>query len=934
MYVQNLTLSHLNVRSLLPSFAAFRDLLLNKNYDVCCLSETWLDYNITNDHVRIPGYSLVRRDRGTRGGGVAIYIREYLHFKVIEGSFNTEQLWLQIKLRNFTLAVGVAYRPPSFNYQLFINELEDALSSVVPEVDAVALLGDFNIDLTTFESPSATMLIDTLNAFNMIQIIESPTRITATSSTLIDLIFLSDLNMILDRGCWPIHGLSDHELVYSTISVGYERVEGCHRTFRSLRNFHYDSFEYDLHRIPFFLIYDFHNIDEKTAFLTDNLLGLMNFHMPLITSRCSKKPAPWLTDTIRTMQRLRDNALKAFKRSNCVAKWDFYKSLRNMTTAAIKSEKRSYFEYRIKQMGSSKNLWRFFRSMGLCQEKRQSLPDHLRDPDIINNYFINAIPESRIDISTFDLFSSTKLNNRKFHFTPVDEDTVYRIIFSIKSPACGLDGLNINFIQLCTPHIVPFIVNIINFCFETGHFPVCWKQSLVIPLPKKSNPEGCGDLRPISILPVLSKIAETVIEAQLKTYVLKSNILPPVQSGFRKGFSCATALLHITDDIVREYDKGNLTLLCLLDFTKAFDTVNHQLLLAILSHIGLEPPAVHLIYSYLVGRSQCVVVGDRRSAPALTNSGVPQGSVLGPLLFSIYTFALTRSSRYCKCHQYADDTQLYYSFPMSAVGEACDRLNADIRHLSSLSKNMSLHLNPSKSELILFGPRKIRNDESFREKINIYVDDQRIALKNCVKSLGVSLDSDLKFDKHVNDLVRRSYASLKLIYTNRYMLNLKTKQRLCESLVLSNANYCDVLYNPFISSACARKLQKLQNSCIRLIFGIRRRDHVSHKLTELQWLNMRGRRLLHSATLFHNILISEKPPYLFQKVKCRTDVHNLNIRFKGTLTPPCHTLEFFKNCFTYQITHIYNNIPAHCKLARTSVLFRKRLFQHIFDEQM
>lgn len=161
-------------------------------------------------------------------------------------------------------------------------------------------------------------------------------------------------------------------------------------------------------------------------------------------------------------------ALKAFTKNNSVIKWDYYKSLRNMATTVIKSEKKSYIQYRIKQMGSTKNLWTFLRNMGLWKERRQS-----------HNYFINAIPESRINITTFDLFFSTKLNN-KFYFTPVDEDTVYKIFFSI-SPACGLDGLNINFI--------------INFCFETGHFPACWKQSLVLYLQKKSNPEGCAKLQ-------------------------------------------------------------------------------------------------------------------------------------------------------------------------------------------------------------------------------------------------------------------------------------------------------------------------------------------------------------------------------------------------------------------------------------------------------
>ena len=238
--------------------------------------------------------------------------------------------------------------------------------------------------------------------------------------------------------------------------------------------------------------------------------------------------------------------------------------------------------------------------------------------------------------------------------------------------------------------------------------PNLWKIARVLPLPKVKNPNDFKDLRPISILPTLSKAFEKILVSQLKIYLNKFNILPENQSGFRALHSCSTALLTVTDDIIAEIEKGNLTLLVLINYTKAFDQINHRLLIAILNYIGFSEGSLKLLMSYLNGRFQYVSYNSSKSKPLLLENGVPQGSILGPILFALYIMFFIRCLAYSKSHFYADDTQLYLSFGESDVVSAIEKLNEVLDQLQLLSEKYCLSLNPGKSQVMLFGPRQAR----------------------------------------------------------------------------------------------------------------------------------------------------------------------------------------------------------------------------------
>ncbi|KAF2893916.1 hypothetical protein ILUMI_12259 [Ignelater luminosus] len=345
-------------------------------------------------------------------------------------------------------------------------------------------------------------------------------------------------------------------------------------------------------------------------------------------------------------------------------------------------------------------------------------------------------------------------------------------------------------------------------------------MALVHPLPKVNQPDEFKDLRPISILPTLSKVIEKIMSFQIIAHL--SDLLPPTQSGFRTGYSCPSALTNIVDDIVLAVDNNKLTALVMLDYSKAFDKINHKVLISITHYLGFGSNAMNLLKSYLEQRIQRVTLANASFDSCVIGSGVPQGFILGPLLFSIYISELATSVKFCNIHFYADDTQIYYSFHPKDIDTANANINSDLNNLIELSDKHPLSINPIQSSLILFGNAQICDTITYRIKINI--NNVSLPVNIEAKNLGVTLDAHLKFKMHVNSLIQKAYTKLKYLFFNRFVLSNKSRVMLCEALVLSQFNYCDVVYGPCLEQKDRLRIQRVQNSCLKFIYGKRERD--------------------------------------------------------------------------------------------------------------
>ena len=925
--IRSFSCGHLNVRSLRPKLHEVHMIIEEGRYDIFALSETWLEPEILDEDVALDGYNVYRRDRRGRGGGVCWYVRSGIRCEMIEMVSTIEQLWIRILLKGISISCGVIYRPPNNCPREFLSNMEDSFSQATLLSDEVLCVGDINIDMLRHETPLTLEIVQALEVYGLQQLISEPTRVTESSATLLDVILFSNNDLIVDSGV--LHNdISDHLLVYSTFCLESDPIPPIVKTYRDMTYFNTSTFYEYLQSIPWRNIYDIEDIDGKVQFLTSNISILLDLLAPFKTSRFTKPPAPWLTLELRDIIKQR-NALNKYKRSKNVAHLNKYKELRNLTTSLLRKSKKHYVESVI-QSHSSVKTWKLFKTLKMSRSGHAVLPSHLLDAEGINNYFIQSVPKV-INISNQQQAynSLNKSVKNKLVLRAVSEGEVFKALGDIKSVTCGSDGISVSILSACCPYLLPFLTHLINFCITRSAYPTSWKMAAITPIPKTKNPLLFNDLRPISILPTLSKVLEKLINHQLIKHLNQNNILPACQSAYRAGHGCTTALAGVTDDIFRASDNGFITVLVLLDFTKAFDTVNHALLIQILRHYGLDESALAFFREYLSDRKQYVKLSNHKSSARCLGSGVAQGAILSPTLFSLYTTPLADIFKCCKAHFYADDIQVYISFPPAELRYHMATLNNELSMVSSVAKQHNLVLNPNKSKVMIFGRK--RDIIQYRQFVDVVIGGVSVPIVEEARDLGIVLEPDLRFRRHVTLTLSSSYAKLKTIFSSRHLLDIKTKTLLCDSLVLSKFNYADVIYGPCLLKNDEKRIQRVQNSCLRYIYGIRKYDRISHKLLDVGWLNMCNRRVFHYNVFVHKVITLQEPKYLAAKIEFRTDVRHLSLRFRG-LVPPMHKTEMFKRSFTYRTIEIYNGWPERMRaLGATS--FRKEIRKMLLNRQ-
>lgn len=929
----NFKVGHMNVRSLMGGFDSLKNYICSEDFSIFAVSETWLNENIDTNIFLIPNYRFIRMDREGRGGGIGLFIKNSMNYNVIDLPNNTflEQLWVSINLSGKSYLFGVLYRPPKSNINSALEALDNTLSQIMPTSDALIMVGDLNIDLLYIDNVNSLRLNNIFDVYDLSQIISEPTRVTDHSNTLLDIIVVSNSETIKASKVVDIPGVSDHYLTYCELSNIKVKNNIKFVQYRDFKYFNEQSFVQDLNMVDWDYIYSLSDVDDMLNFFNENVMQLFDNHAPLRKVRVSKPPAPWMTSTIKDMIKLRDNAFNKYKKTKLPADFNSYKDLRNYTTGAIRREKRAYLDFVLINK-DSKRTWQTLRSMEIINNKnsRNDIPDDLCDVNVINSYFnVSADINSTEDVTLLNKYDNISNSVHSFRFITTDYINIQRCINKIKTNSTGLDGISVKMLLIISTYLINHITFIINSSITSSTFPSSWKHSTILPLAKIANPTEISQLRPISILPTMSKILEMIMHQQISEYVLAHKIIPPIQSGFRPNHSTATALTHITDDIIHNTDESKLTCLILLDFSKAFDTLDHSILCNKLIFFGFDVQSVTFIRSYLSDRTQRVCLRSNVSDPLSVKFGVPQGSILGPLLFSIYISDFHTVVTACDVHHYADDTQLYYNFSVNDLFTANRKINEDLNSLLKISLVHKLKLNSNKSQVILFGPKKkrlIAND-----LLTISLGDTELKIVNECKNLGVWFDSDLRFTKHINQLLKTSYSTLKQLYPQRNIMNQNLKLKLCESLIFSRLSYCDVLVGSNLLKVDINRLQMIQNSCIRFSYGIRKFDHISHKFEDAGWMKIDDMYRYHFLCFTHKILISNRPSYLYNKIVKLSDFNvDRSSRNKNILLIPNHNTAAFSRSFSYLAPKQYNQLPNNLKNL-SLINFKKRLKQFMRD---
>ena len=494
--------------------------------------------------------------------------------------------------------------------------------------------------------------------------------------------------------------------------------------------------------------------------------------------------------------------------------------------------------------------------------------------------------------------------NTVFNFENVDEDTVRKTIQTLPSKnSCGLDGISSKLIKIIEPAIIKPLTLLINQVLNTGIFPDEIKIAKVIPIFKKDDPTLFKNYRPISLLSTISKIIEKIIFTQLSLYFDENKLIFDNQYGFRPKHSTEYAALELVDRIITQMDVKEVPINIFLDLSKAFDTIDHTILLAKLRYYGIHDTALRLLKSYLNNRKPYVEFEDTKSEILPITVGVPQGSILGPLLFIIYINDFSEASSIFKFIMYADDTTLLSSLAYfgNDIGTKEYLINAELSNVIEWLNINKLSLNKSKSKYMIF---HVPNKDI--QYLTLKIDNVIIEKVDEFNFLGLTMDTNLNWKKHSEKISNKCTKMIGILNRLKYVLPLGIKIILYNTLILPHINYCIMAWG-----YKGTRLLKIQKKTVRIITLSGYSSHSEPLFKQLNMLKIADQLRLQELKFYFKYIHKNLPAYLLDW----EFVSNVNIHLHDTRTSSkIHTVrtkhEFAKKCLKYNLPHIINATPA------------------------
>jgi hypothetical protein len=484
-----------------------------------------------------------------------------------------------------------------------------------------------------------------------------------------------------------------------------------------------------------------------------------------------------------------------------------------------------------------------------------------------------------------------------------------------------MDSLSIKLVKLSAPLITHAMTVIFNKSIVSGTFPCEWKISKVTPVYKTGPREDMNNYRPISVISIIAKTMEKLVYNQLYEYFIKNDMLTNSQHGFRPNHSTVTAMLEIANKWFHNIDIGQLNGVVFLDLKKAFDTVDHKILLHKLHLYGIKGIALNWFRSYLSNRKQYCWVNDHLSHPQEMVCGIPQGSILGPLLFLIYVNDLPNCLKHTRCNMFADDTQINTS--SNNIDSIANILNEDLINVSDWMKANKLSLNASKTEYMVIGSHKRLHQTQSDPPITL--GDNQIKRVKVTKSLGLMIDETLTWDEQVTLITKKVNKGLNVMRRLRDFFDIKILTTVYQTLVQPYFDYCSQVWGGLGTTLC-NKLQRLQNRAVRIITKSGYEVRSVNLLHQLGLPNLEERRNQQLNTLMYKVRHEMAPSSLSNMFQKTNEVHEHRTRqAKHDFLPPKPKTNYLKKAFSYRGAVAWNNLPSEIKNSETVNIFKAKL---------
>ena len=949
----------INSRSICNKTTILNELVLDNDLDIVAITETWLqkDDTFSASDMTPVGYSFKHIDRNIgRAGGVGLLHRSSISVTVLNNNetinaTTIEYIKCSVTICKTNYTIIVIYRPPptktnKLQNGTFFDEIYELLVTDLITKSNLIICGDFNYHMDKADDINTKRLNSILNELGLIQHVNEPTH---NSGHTLDLIITREDENCINSIEVADMDISDHYCITFNINIHKPCLKKKTIQFRQLHKINKDIFSRDIYDC----FKDLGNLDteELVDIYNSQLRTLLNNHAPLRTKEVfERQDAKWYNSDLKMAKRERRKLERKWRLTGTEKDKDAYRQQNKVVNRKILTAKTNYYCDKINDTkGDQKSLYKIVNNL-MHRKAVLTLPSQGSTLDVCNRfsqYFTEKISIIRdkltLDntinpVSTSPVIDAAPVNIRPLsRFEPITLEETSKMLRKSACKSCDLDPIPTSMLKEYGKDTVPIITIIINASLNEASVPGNLKQALLTPTIKKQDidKESVSNYRPISNLPFISKLIEKTVSKQLHNHQRINNLCEKLQSAYKEGHSTETALVKVHNDISLALDKNKSVILVLLDLSAAFDTVDHDILIKRLETLfNIKDNALEWFKSYLTNRHQTVKISNARSDEVELKCGVPQGSILGPVLFTAYTtpLGLIAAKHNINFHCYADDIQLYCTFTTNNREELqLNKTNIQtcIKDIKTWMRINYLKLNDKKTELLVI-TRK--NKTNIFKDFSLKIDNETIETKNQIRNLGVMFGEFNTMNGHIQTTCKNAYYQIRHIYKIRRFLTQEATKTLVHGLVLSKIDYSNALLQG-LPKIQIKKLQRLQNCAARLITKTRKFDHITPILIQLHWLPIEARILYKTLVITFKAKHNLGPPYLNELIVDYNPSRPLRSQDKNLLMEPTYNTDRYgAQAFRNSAPRCWNKLPSEIREAPILDTFKKQLKFYLFRQ--